>query len=127
MTKQLFSYKVKALPFYPFQSILYIGRKLVISPHLFIIFKGVIEINIEIEKPNRLKEFFRKCHSRLEDMMFDIVQKLPDKLLTDSLMNWMDRYTTKRINQLKQQNVKNTWTNVYLQKAVDEISNRQQS
>lgn len=59
--------------------------------------------------------------------MFSIIQKLPDKLLTDSLMNWMDRYTTKRINQLKQQNVKSTWKNMYLQKAVDEISNRQQS
>lgn len=59
--------------------------------------------------------------------MFEIFQKLPDKLLTDSLMNWMDKYTTKRINQLKQQNVKNTWKNMYLQKAVDEISNRQQS
>lgn len=57
--------------------------------------------------------------------MFSIIQKLPDKLLTDSLMNWMDRYTTKRINQLKQQNVKSTWKNMYLQKAVDEISNRQ--
>ena len=57
--------------------------------------------------------------------MFSIIQKLPDRLLTDSLMNWMDRYTTKRINQLKQQNVKNTWKNMYLQKAVDEISNRQ--
>lgn len=57
--------------------------------------------------------------------MFEIFQKLPDRLLTDSLMNWMERYTTKRINQLKQQNVKNTWKNMYLQKAVDEISNRQ--
>lgn len=89
--------------------------------------EGVIQINIEIQKPNHLKNALHQVHSKLEDMMFSIIQKLPDKLLTDSLMNWMDRYTTKRINQLKQQNIKNTWKNMYLQKAVEEITNRQQS
>ena len=39
-------------------------------------------------------------------------------------MNCLDRYTTKRINQLKQEQVKNTWKNMYLQKAIDEINNR---
>lgn len=52
--------------------------------------------------------------------------KLPDKFIPSSVMEWLDRYTTKRINQLKQQNVKQTWRNVYLQKAVDDISNRKQ-
>lgn len=52
--------------------------------------------------------------------------KLPDKFIPSTLMYWLDRYTTKRINHLKQQNVKQTWRNVYLQKAVDDISNRQQ-
>ena len=53
--------------------------------------------------------------------------KLPDRFIPSALMDWLDRYTTKRINQLKQQNIKNTWRNLYLQKAVDDISKQQQS
>ena len=53
--------------------------------------------------------------------------KLPDKFILSSLMKWLDRYTTKRINQLKQQNIRQTWKNLYLQKAVDDISKRQKS
>ena len=39
-------------------------------------------------------------------------------------MNWLDRYTTKRINQLKQQTIKQTWQKTYLQKSVEEIRQR---
>ena len=87
----------------------------------------MIKIHIEIKERSRLKEFFHKLHSKLEDLCFNIIMKIPDRLIPSALMNWIDRYTTKRINQLKQQNIKNTWKNMYLQKAVDEISNRQQS
>jgi hypothetical protein len=40
-------------------------------------------------------------------------------------MEWLDTYTTKRINQLKQQTIKQTWNNMYLQKASQEISTKQ--
>lgn len=53
--------------------------------------------------------------------------RTPDRFIPLALMNWLDRYTTKRINQLKHQNIKNTWRNLYLQKAVDDISKQQQS
>jgi len=89
--------------------------------------EGVIPINIEIEKPNHFRNALHRLHSKLEDMMFSIIQKLPDRFLSNFLMSWMDKYTTKRINQLKQQNIKQTWKNLYLQKAVDDISKKQQS
>ena len=57
--------------------------------------------------------------------LFSIVQKLPENFIPHWLMNWLDRYTTKRINELKQQTIKQTWKNMYLQNAVDEIHNRQ--
>lgn len=47
--------------------------------------------------------------------------KLSDKFIPSFVMEWLERYTTKRINQLRQQNIKQTWENTYLQKAVDEI------
>lgn len=87
--------------------------------------EGGIQINIEIHRPNRIRNTLHRLHSRLEDLMFSIIQKLPDQLLTDSLMAWMDRYTTKRLNQLKHQSIKRTWDNMRLQSTVDELSNRQ--
>ena len=84
-------------------------------------------IDIEIKKRSFIKDFFHKLHSKLEDLLFKIIMKLPDRFIPSSLMDWLDRYTTKRINQLKQQNIKQTWRNIYLQKAVDDISKQQQS
>ena len=86
----------------------------------------MIKIDIELKKRSPVKELFRKLHSTSEDLLFKLIMKLPEEFIPSALMEWLDRYTTKRINQLELQNVKQTWRNVYLQKAVDEISNRQQ-
>ena len=84
----------------------------------------MIIIEIELKDRSRIKEFFHKLHNKSEDMMFFIIQKLPDKFIPSALMEWLDRYTTKRIRQLEMQNVKQTWRNVYLQKTVDDISKK---
>lgn len=47
-------------------------------------------------------------------------------MIPEFMIDWLDRYLTKRINQLKQENVRQAWRNMYLEKAIDEISNRQQ-
>lgn len=87
----------------------------------------MIKIDIEIKKRSRVKELFHKLHSTSEDLLFKLIMRLPEEFLPSALMEWLDRYTTKRIRQLEMQNVKQTWRNVYLQKAVDDISNQQQS
>ena len=86
----------------------------------------MITINIELEDRNRLKEFFQNFHSKAEDLLFTIFQKLPEKLIPSPLMNWLDRYLDKRISELKQESIKMTWQNIYLQDAVDDIRNSQQ-
>lgn len=43
-----------------------------------------------------------------------------------SSMEWLDRYTTKRISQLKQENIHDIWRKMYLEKAADEIFTKQQ-
>lgn len=53
--------------------------------------------------------------------------KLPEKLIPKSLMKWMDKYLTRRVQQLKQETIKQTWRKMQLEKAVDEISNWQQN
>lgn len=60
-------------------------------------------------------------------MLFSIIQKLPEKFIPDFLMNWLDKYTTKRINQLKQEQVRNAWRKAYLQKAAKEIQDKQKA
>lgn len=91
-----------------------------------IFFKELIQIDIEIKKRNRLKEFFHKIHDKSEDVLFSIIQKLPEKSIPVFLMNWMEHYTNKRIAELKQQIIRDRWHKIELEKAVDKISTRQQ-
>ena len=86
----------------------------------------MIIIDIEIKNRNRLKEFFHRLHSKLEDIAFSIIQKLPEKFIPQRLMNRLEKYLDKRIIELKQQSIKMTWHNMYLQNSLTEIHNRQQ-
>jgi hypothetical protein len=87
---------------------------------------GLIQIDIELKDRNKIKEYFQNLHSRLEDLLFSIIQKLPEKLIPSSIMNWLSRYLDKRINALKQRSIKMNWQNMYLQEAVDDIHNKKQ-
>lgn len=41
-------------------------------------------------------------------------------------MEWLDRYTTKRTQELQQEIIRQRWQQVYLEKAVEEIHSRQE-
>ena len=82
---------------------------------------GVLVMEIKIRNRNPIREFFNKSHSQLEDIAFSIIQLIPERFLPQTLMEWMGRYLDKRLNELKQQTVKQNWKNVYLQKVVEEI------
>ncbi len=86
----------------------------------------MITIDIELKDRSRTKEFFHRLHSRLEDILFSIIQKIPEKFLPHWLMNWLEKYLDKRINELKQESIKMTWKNMYLQSAANDIHSRQQ-
>lgn len=81
----------------------------------------MITIDIELKDRNRLKEFFQNFHSKAEDLLFTIISKLPEKLIPSPLMNWLDRYTTKRISQLQQQIIKQRWQRNTFERAVEDI------
>ena len=86
----------------------------------------MIIIDIEIKDRNHIQEIFHKLHSRLEDIAFSIIQRIPEKFIPYWLMNWLEKYLDKRISDLKQQSIQMTWRNMYLQSATHEIHNRQQ-
>lgn len=90
------------------------------------IFKELIHIDIEIKKRNRLKEVFHKIHDKSEDILFSIIQKLPEKFIPAFLMDWMEHYTSKRITELKQQIIRDRWHTIELEKAVENIHDKQQ-
>lgn len=86
----------------------------------------MIIIDIELKDRNHIKDFFHKLHSRLEDIAFSIIQRIPEKFIPQLLMNRLEKYLDKRISELKQESIKMTWRNMYLQNATNEIHNRQQ-
>jgi len=83
----------------------------------------LITIDIELKDRNLLKEFFHNFHSKAEDLLFDIISKVPERFIPSPLMEWLDKYLDKRISELKQESIKQTWRNMYLQDAVDHIKN----
>ena len=102
------------------------NKKVLNFPSYIKIFKEVITIDIEIKDRNRIKDFSHKIHSQLEDISFSIIQKLPEKFIPQWLMNRIEKHLDKRIIELKQQSIKMTWHNMYLQNSLTEIHNRQQ-
>ena len=81
----------------------------------------MITIDIELKDRNRIKEFFQNFHSKTENIFFTIISKLPERFIPSPIMNWLEKYLDKRINELKQQSIQMTWRNMYLQNAVNEI------
>ncbi len=69
----------------------------------------------------------RSCLYALALSMSHILQKIPKKFIPDTLMHWADRYLDKRIQQLKQETIRQNWDKVYLDQALREIHSRQQA
>ena len=83
-------------------------------------------INIELKPRNHFKEFFHAIFNKLEDLMFTIFQKTPERLIPSFLMKWMDNYTRKRLHELEQSVIRQRWKKVQLEKALEEIRSKNQ-
>ncbi len=57
--------------------------------------------------------------------MFTIFGKIPEKLIPSFLMDWMNKYTDKHLQELKQATIQLEWKRVYMQKAVQEMKRQQ--
>ena len=84
-------------------------------------------MNYEIIPRNKAKDFSRQIHNRLEDFLFWILQKIPERFIPSALINWADRYLDKRIHQLKQETIRQNWNKAYLDQALKEIRSGQQA
>lgn len=84
----------------------------------------MILIYIEIKKQNRFKDFSHKIFNRLEDFLFNLFEKMPEKIIPTCLMTWMKHYTDKRIAELQHQIIRSKWQSMGLEKAVNNIHSR---
>ena len=78
-------------------------------------------MNVEIKKQNIFRRIANKLRDKSEDFLFTLVQRLPERFIPAPLMDWMEQYTDKRLAELQRRLVKDNWTNVELQKAVEQI------
>ena len=84
----------------------------------------MIHIDIEIKNRNIVKDFLHKQYNKLEDLLFSIIQVLPERFIPSIFMEWLNRYIDKRINHLKQEQIKSAWRKMYLEKAIEQIHNK---
>lgn len=78
-------------------------------------------MDIEIKRRSRIKGFFQKLHTRAEDILFSIISSLPEKLIPLPLMEWLGRYMDRKIQQTRQQIVKDRWKQDALEKTLLDI------
>lgn len=88
--------------------------------------RSVTTIDIELKDRNHFKEFFHAIFNKLEDLMFTVFQKTPERLIPSFLMKWMDNYTKRRLHELEQAVIRQRWRKVQLEKAAQEIHSKNQ-
>lgn len=86
----------------------------------------MITIDIELKDRNHFKEFFHTILNKLEDLMFTVFQKTPERLIPPFLMKWMDNYTKRRLHELEQAVIRQRWKKIQLEKAAQEIHSKNQ-
>lgn len=81
----------------------------------------IIINHITVEEPNKKKEFCKRIKSKMEDLLFSIIELLPEKLIPKFVMEWVSKYIDKRTAELKKEQIQANWKKVYTEKAVEEL------
>lgn len=79
---------------------------------------------ITVYERSKIKEFCKRFKSKTEDVLFSVVERIPERLLSGWLMNWMGRYIDKRMAELQREQIKANWDKTYLEQAVKELRNK---
>ena len=66
-------------------------------------------------------KIIKKIGNRLENLFFDVIQRIPERFIPQFLMNRIERYMDKRILEMQQQIVKYKWQEVELEKTVQKL------
>lgn len=81
-------------------------------------------MNIEIHERNRFNELLYKIHNNIEDTAFKLLLSIPENMIPSSLMNWIEHYIDKRMNELQYQLICDNWRSVELEKAAVQLNSK---
>ena len=76
---------------------------------------------------NLLKYFSKKLNdikkicSKIENLFFDVIQRIPDRFIPQFVMERINQYLDKRISEMQNQIIKYKWQEVELEKTVQEL------
>lgn len=87
--------------------------------------KELITINIEIKPKNKIHEFFHTVHDKSEDILFSIIQKVPEAFIPAPIMEWLNKYIDRRTQEIDEELIRMQWQQVYLEEALEEIHEKQ--
>lgn len=87
----------------------------------------MIIINIELKPRNKLKEFFHELCSKLEDSIFNIIIKIPERFIPPFIMQHIEQYIDKRTKELQHQIIKQRWQQLALEQAVADIRDKKKA
>lgn len=80
--------------------------------------------HITVEEPNKKREFCKRFKSRTEDVLFSIIELLPEKFIPAFVMEWISKYIDKRTAELQREQTQANWKKVYTEKAVEELKQK---
>lgn len=66
-------------------------------------------------------KIINKIGNRLENLFFDVIQRIPERFIPQFIMNRIERYMDKRILEMQQQIIKYKWQEVELEKTVQKL------
>lgn len=87
----------------------------------------MIIINIELKPRNKFETFLHETYDKLEDIVFDIILKVPERFIPSFLMKHIEHYIDKRTQELQQQIIKQRWQQSALEKAVADIHDKKKA
>ncbi|MGN9057891.1 hypothetical protein ACTNA4_15915 [Bariatricus sp. HCP28S3_A7] len=87
----------------------------------------MIIINIELKPRNKFETFLHETYDKLEDIVFDIILKVPERFIPSFLMKHIEHYIDKRTQALQQQIIKQRWQQVTLEQVVSDIRNKKKA
>lgn len=66
-------------------------------------------------------KIIKKIGNKLENLFFDVIQRIPERFIPQFIMNRIERYMDKRILEMQQQIIKYKWQEVELEKTIQKL------
>ena len=66
-------------------------------------------------------KIINKIGSKIENLFFEIIQRIPDRFIPQFIMNRIEKYMDNRILEMQQQIIKYKWEQAELEKTIKKL------